>query len=317
MSPEQHVVPKTYDYERLSFDNTILDTSSLASTLSYIMPSPYSPGTHVEGDGHHQESLSQNRSSLHEPFSGTIKKSVIDDSQQHEVHRTVLQRVIHFGWWWETGSAILAVVCTALIVAILFAMDGKSVNDWKIMIQPNSLVAVFSTIAKSSLLFPLAECMGQLKWAYFERPRKVSEMQIFDMASRGPWGSLQLLWTTKGRAMLASLGAVVTILMLAFEPFAQQVIVFSTRNHQYHNMTGSLSVSRKWVDKPPAFISEDTKAAGRNGKTMISFVILFQRSSSVRNDFSMLLVKRSDPNFCNGKPSRISFTPRLAEELTF
>jgi hypothetical protein len=94
----------------------------------------------------------------------------------------------------------------------------------EISIHPaNSLVAIFSTIAKSSLLFPLAECMGQLKWAYFEKPRSATYLQSFDSASRGPWGAVQLLWQVKGRAVLASVGAFVTVLLLAFEPFAQQV----------------------------------------------------------------------------------------------
>ncbi|KAF2875202.1 hypothetical protein BDV95DRAFT_459597, partial [Massariosphaeria phaeospora] len=52
-----------------------------------------------------------------------------------------------------------------------------------------SLVVVFSTIVKTALLFLLAECLGQLKWMYFEkRPRTLNNLEIFDGASRGPWG---------------------------------------------------------------------------------------------------------------------------------
>ena len=59
-----------------------------------------------------------------------------------------------------------------LILAILFTMDGKPMRDWKLPIQPNSLIAVSSTIAKSALLVPLAECIGQLKWIYFHTPNR-------------------------------------------------------------------------------------------------------------------------------------------------
>jgi hypothetical protein len=135
---------------------------------------------------------------------------------------------LHLGWWWELGSACVATICTALIVAILVDMDGKPLANWRFhtnLIQPNSLVAVFSTLAKSSLLYPIAECLGQLKWSYFEKRSSgtLNQLQHFDWASRGPWGAARLLWDVKWRAVLASLGAIVTVLLLAFEPFAQQV----------------------------------------------------------------------------------------------
>ena len=58
-------------------------------------------------------------------------------------------------------------------------------------------------------------------------------MQSFDNASGGPWGSAVLLCEIKGRvAWLASAGASLTILLLAFEPFTQQVIQFEPRNRK-------------------------------------------------------------------------------------
>lgn len=142
----------------------------------------------------------------------------------HEI-RTIRNRQRNrFGWWWEITAALLTVACTVLIMVILFSMDGKPLARWRYrFIQPNSLVAIFSTLAKSSLLFPIAECLGQLKWSYFEKPRPISHLQRFDSASRGPWGAVLLLWEVKGRAIVASLGAVVTVMLLVFEPFAQQV----------------------------------------------------------------------------------------------
>ncbi|KAF2797187.1 hypothetical protein K505DRAFT_226392, partial [Melanomma pulvis-pyrius CBS 109.77] len=142
-------------------------------------------------------------------------------------------------WWWELSGVLVGVICTTLTATILFLLNGKSLNLWTLPIQPNSLVAIFSTIAKSALLVSIGECISQLKWMHFDdvRPKALSQIQVFDDASRGPWGSLVLLWKTRksfNRAesppVLALLGAAITILMLAFEPFAQQVIGFSTRN---------------------------------------------------------------------------------------
>lgn len=135
-------------------------------------------------------------------------------------------------------------LCIGGTIAILLYIDDKPVGAWKLPIQPNSLVAVFSTIAKSALLVPVAECIGQLKWIYFDstESRTLAQLQAYDEASRGPWGSLGLFWKTRGAASaLALAGAFTTILMLAFEPFAQQVVSFSTHNAALHNMTGSVS----------------------------------------------------------------------------
>jgi hypothetical protein len=63
-------------------------------------------------------------------------------------------------------------------------------------------------------------------------------MQIFDGASRGPWGAFVFLWRARGTALLATLGAIITILMLGFEPFTQQIIELHTQRTILSNTTG-------------------------------------------------------------------------------
>jgi len=150
-------------------------------------------------------------------------------------------------WWWELGAVLISFICMSLVVTILFRMDGKPLRTWTLPIQPNSLVAVFSTITKSALLVSIAECLGQLKWDYFQdRPRSVQHMQTFDEASRGPWGALVLLYKMRGRAVLAAFASMVTILMLAFEPFAQQII-------EVHAQEAALTNTSGFVSSAPGF----------------------------------------------------------------
>lgn len=153
----------------------------------------------------------------------------------------------HFGWWWEVYATSLAVASTIAVIAVLIFVQGKPLAEWKMSIQPNSLVAIFSTIAKSALLVPIAECISQLKWTYFESPRALSQLQVFDSASRGPWGALVLLWKTKATALLASLGAFITILLLAFEPFTQQVVRVQTKT-TWTNEISALSYAPAFKD---------------------------------------------------------------------
>ncbi|CAO2647478.1 Nn.00g084000.m01.CDS01 [Neocucurbitaria sp. VM-36] len=137
--------------------------------------------------------------------------------------------LLNFDWGWEILALALATASIAGIIGVLGYASGKAILEWQFSIQPASLVAIFSTIAKSALLVPLATCLSQLKWSYFEKARTLSRIQDFDDASRGPWGAVVFLWRIKGTALLASVGAMVTLLMLAFEPFTQQVIRFGTR----------------------------------------------------------------------------------------
>ncbi|KAF2014124.1 hypothetical protein BU24DRAFT_462940 [Aaosphaeria arxii CBS 175.79] len=142
------------------------------------------------------------------------------------------------GWWWEAGAIALGTICTILTVAVLFTIDGKSMRTWALPIQPNSLVSVFSVVTKSALLVPIAESIGQLKWSYFSRPRCLEHIEIFDEASRGPWGACVFLWKTRGTRSLAAVGAIITILLLGFEPFTQQVIEVHSKNTALFNATG-------------------------------------------------------------------------------
>lgn len=158
-----------------------------------------------------------------------------------------LKRISRLSWWWEASAIVLSITCTCLIIAILVSMHDKPLTEWKLPIQPSSLIAVFSTIAKSALLVPVAECISQLKWIYFENPTRLSQLQTFDDASRGPWGSLMFL-TQAHTTSMASIGALITLLALAFEPFAQQVIEFPSRNAVLTNLTGSVASSNAWSD---------------------------------------------------------------------
>jgi hypothetical protein len=109
-------------------------------------------------------------------------------------------------------------------------------------------VAFLSVVAKSALLYPIAECIGQLKWEHFQKQKRpLSHMEALDSASRGPWGSFLLLWKTRGTAKFASIGAIVTILLLGFEPFAQQIIQFSTQKSEIDDQ-GRITKSNAWSD---------------------------------------------------------------------
>ncbi|KAJ0165680.1 hypothetical protein CTA2_10388 [Colletotrichum tanaceti] len=96
-------------------------------------------------------------------------------------------------WWVEMLSSLLALGCIIAIVIILSLHQGKPLPDWPALISVNSLTAIFTAVFKASLILPIAEGLGQLKWNWFHRPQKLADVALFDNASRGPWGSLLLI----------------------------------------------------------------------------------------------------------------------------
>lgn len=96
-------------------------------------------------------------------------------------------------------SWIFSFLCIAAIIFVLIWYDGRELPEWKLGITINAFIAIFAGFAKSALLVPTAEALGQLKWDWYKnKPKKMMDFEILDSASRGPWGSLVLLTRTKG-----------------------------------------------------------------------------------------------------------------------
>ncbi|KAL2836887.1 hypothetical protein BJY01DRAFT_251766 [Aspergillus pseudoustus] len=134
-------------------------------------------------------------------------------------------------WLYEILAMIFSLLCFIAIACVLMVFDEKTQPSFAYGFTLNAVVSILATASKSSLLYVIGECIGQLKWIWFyeeEERKKLDGMQLFDGASRGPLGSLFLVFDHKGRS-LVSLGALLTVLALAFDPFMQQILTYPTR----------------------------------------------------------------------------------------
>lgn len=151
-------------------------------------------------------------------------------------------------WLLELLCAISSLACTAAMFSFLCAIDGKPYSQWHVAhveITPNTMLSIISTFAKASLLMPVTEGISQLKWVFFQqRERSLIHLQVFDEASRGPVGSLRLLWCINFRAPTASLGAVIMVLALITDPFTNQVLTINTMATAATNESASIGASR-------------------------------------------------------------------------
>ncbi|KAF2174932.1 hypothetical protein K469DRAFT_685136 [Zopfia rhizophila CBS 207.26] len=134
-----------------------------------------------------------------------------------------LSYLVKDSWFPEVQAIFTAWLALVMVFFLLgyyfnkapFTWHGLSLNTW---------VSIFSTIMKSLLLFTISGCLSQWKYISFsERRRKLIDFDLYDGASRGPNGSVALLWSMQFKS-LASIGAVITILSLGLDPFVQQVI---------------------------------------------------------------------------------------------
>ena len=137
------------------------------------------------------------------------------------------QRHIVKDWWMEIGACVLSVVTLVAVIGTLQPHQGKPLPQWPYHISVNALISIYVLVLKAAILLVTAEELGQLKWRRLERDRPLDEFVKYDQATRGPLGALRLLWKLRLRHPLSSAGALIALVVLAIDPFAQQIIHYS------------------------------------------------------------------------------------------
>jgi hypothetical protein len=128
-----------------------------------------------------------------------ITQRIEDKLWNYSIHGNIFKK-----WLLEIISWVISAICMGAIIGVLLGLKDNTLNKWPLArhgISLNTYVATLSRIASAALLLPVSEALGQLKWNWFFEgtSKKMWDFEIFDNASRGPWGSLQLLVRTKGR----------------------------------------------------------------------------------------------------------------------
>lgn len=160
------------------------------------------------------------------PESPTGNKSVA--SRDHV--QVEQKKPLHPGTWrWEILNAIFSILCVVVIFIILSRIDGRLLSSWTAPISPNAVISVLSTASKASMIMAVAESLSQFKWLHYEKSQSVEHLQIFDNASRGPWGSFVFFWYARRVSLFAYIGCVVMVAAIALDPFAQQIISYNSR----------------------------------------------------------------------------------------
>lgn len=168
--------------------------------------------------------LGSELTTLTEEHSDTLSLKKNPSIQSSASPRTSLQRSI-FLWWLEAACCILIICGLVGIIVALSALNNQPLPQWPYGLTVNTFVAAFSVLIKAASGLVLAEGISHIKWTALRTPQPLFKFEVYDEASRGPWGALTLLWHDFG-ATVSSLGACIIILTLFLEPFSQQIVSF-------------------------------------------------------------------------------------------
>ncbi|UPK90307.1 hypothetical protein LCI18_001242 [Fusarium solani-melongenae] len=154
-------------------------------------------------------------------------------------------------WWWEDiAAAMFSIVCMSMVAAVLVSAHDTSLESWPTSIQPNSIIAILTTLSKAAMLVPITSCLSQLKWRHMStQSRPLSHLQVFDDASRGPWGSAAMMWKLPLQSRLGWALALVTVVALGIEPSAQQILAFPVQERTLKNITTKIGKADMYYSK--------------------------------------------------------------------
>lgn len=165
-------------------------------------------------------------------------------------------------WWWELIAMLLSLVSAALLIPVLVRVDGLAVEDWPYAILPNTLLSILTNVTKTAMMVPVAACLSQMKWDHFHhRANPLDHLQLYDDASRGPYGSFMLLVTGRAKLLSAWAFAIITLIALGIDPSTQQTIETRTRHADMTNVTALVGLAQNYSSK--AFVSSSFQ--GFNG----------------------------------------------------
>ncbi|KAK8135316.1 hypothetical protein PG984_003256 [Apiospora sp. TS-2023a] len=127
-------------------------------------------------------------------------------------------------WKWELLLLLLSILSFVATVITLYRLNNTSLDSWGFFLGLNTVVSILAAISRAALAFAVSSCVGQAKWNWYRQKQdSLYVFERFDQASRGPWGSVRLLGTIWLRHWSA-FGAILIVILLAYEPFMQTII---------------------------------------------------------------------------------------------
>jgi Protein of unknown function (DUF3176) len=171
-----------------------IDDVHVTSPVAFS-PTSHGGATIVE----EQWSNSSNTSNEKKLKSPSVREISLQDAETGSQSSEGSKHLDGGSWTVEIISFILALLSLAAVVGVLVHYNEESMPNWPSGMTLNTLIALLTAIANAALTSPLQQGLSQLKWITFKKEsRPLTDMEAFDDASRGMWGSIRLLILGRG-----------------------------------------------------------------------------------------------------------------------
>jgi hypothetical protein len=121
------------------------------------------------------------------------------DTAQHIAKRHTATRHVK-AWLPELLCLFGSIGLFIAIIVILAHYDNTPLSTLPLDLTINTIVALLATLCRATLIIAISEGLSQLKWNTFAlKQRALRDLEVFDQASRGPWGSIRMVVATRGR----------------------------------------------------------------------------------------------------------------------
>ena len=127
--------------------------------------------------------------------------------------------------WLLQGLAVSgSILLIGMLVGLLIRFDNTPILEWN-GVSLNVVVALIATILKSLVIFTVSDCLGQAKWIWLSwKQRSLNDFALIDQGSRGPLGSIKMLWQPPMARSFISFGAILIILSVPMDFFVQLAV---------------------------------------------------------------------------------------------
>lgn len=103
-------------------------------------------------------------------------------------------------WTLEISAIALSIAALVAVAVLLPLYDNKPLTKWNFFLSFNTVISILGATSRAALAFAIGSCISQGKWNWFSRrDDSIMVFDRFEEASRGPWGSVRLLWWSKMR----------------------------------------------------------------------------------------------------------------------
>lgn len=176
----------------------------------------------------------EGQESIHDTPALTIRSSTSGHTKRTASKRPSRKETLNDSWLWEMLCTSLSVICLVALVILLKVFDKQPLPQLSYGVTFNAIISILVTVSRTSLGVATAAGISQLKWHWYLREKRtlgksMLDIQLYDDASRGPWGSLVFLFTPHTWSW-ASIRALVTIIVMTLDPFAQALARYPLRD---------------------------------------------------------------------------------------